>query len=104
MFNRPSLRISIFSILTALIIASAVGATITVTRLDDRNTGCTAGDCSLREAIGLANTQAGDDTIAFGIPSPATITLINGEIAVTTNLIINGLGIDALTIDGNNID
>jgi CSLREA domain-containing protein len=97
-------KVLLVSVATLLIAASfADAAIITVTRPDDRNVGCNAGDCSLREAIALANTQAGDDTISFSIPTPATITLINREIAVTSNLVIDGPGLDALTVDGNGI-
>ncbi|MFL6520332.1 MAG: choice-of-anchor Q domain-containing protein [Chthoniobacterales bacterium] len=90
--------------ISVLILGSAQAATVTVTRLDDRNVGCNAGDCSLREAIALANTQAGDDTIAFSVPTPATISLVNGNIAITSNIVVNGPGINFLTVDGNNLD
>src|SRR4051812_47290030 len=105
MFARSPVRSQFWvAAISVLILGTAHAATVTVTRLDDRNVGCSAGDCSLREAIALANTQAGDDTIAFSIPSPATIGLDNGDIAVTSNIIVNGPGINALTVDGNNIN
>jgi CSLREA domain-containing protein len=105
MFARSPVRSQIWvAAISVLILGTAHAATVTVTRLDDRNVGCSAGDCSLREAIALANTQAGDDTIAFSIPTPATITLDNGDIAITSNIIVNGPGIEALTVDGNNIN
>src|SRR4051794_41831367 len=73
-----------------VLLGTAGAATVTVTRLDDRNVGCNAGDCSLREAVGLANTMAGDDTITFSIPIPAGITLGNGDIGVTPHNSSNG--------------
>src|SRR5437763_326179 len=86
-----------------LTLVCADAAVITVTRLDDRNVGCNAGDCSLREALALADSQAGDDTIGFSVPTPSTITLQNGEIAINSNVTINGVaGLNALVIDGNN--
>ncbi len=52
-------------------------ATFTVNSTADTDDGsCTAGDCTLREAINRANAVAGHDTISFGFtgPGPHTIT------------------------------
>ena len=58
-----------------------------------------SGPGSLRDAIAIASSG---DTIAFD-PSLAgqTITLTSGELAITKNLDIEGLGADDLTISGN---
>src|SRR5205085_10990510 len=85
---------------------NASAATITVTRTDDRNATCNPGvDCSLREAVTLANSTAGDDTINFNLPLPSTITLTQasgGELLVTSNITFAGPGRTNLTISGNN--
>jgi hypothetical protein len=58
------------------------------------------GDGSLRAAIAAGQTG---DTIVFD-PSLAyeTITLSSGPLALGSNLTINGLGANQLTISGNN--
>ncbi len=68
---------------------------------------------TLREAIEAANTNTpvgdapagmpGLDTIDFDeLLSGETITLTNGELQITDDLTINGLGADELTVSGNN--
>jgi CSLREA domain-containing protein len=85
---------------------SVHAATFTVTKTTDSNDGVCDSDCSLREAVAAANSAAGDDIVAFNLaafgPTP-TITLTLGEIIFGANgtLTINGLGANALTIDGN---
>ena len=108
-YIQPGMFVRLFTLSLLLLFAGgARAATITVTRGDDRNATCDPGvDCSLREAVALANSQAGDDTILFNVSVPATITLTNGEIAVTSNVIIKGPGVpnyafaDDLVISGN---
>ncbi|MDQ3710889.1 MAG: thrombospondin type 3 repeat-containing protein [Acidobacteriota bacterium] len=76
-------------------------ATFTVNRSDDRNAVCISGvDCSLREAVNMANVSPSDDIINFAT-GLMTITLTD-EIVIndTGALTINGLGADVLTIDG----
>ena len=65
----------------------------------------TDGLTSLREAIFAANTFSGADTIEFD-PSLAgkTILLTQGELLITDDLVINGLGDDLLTIDASGND
>ena len=97
--------VTCLSILFALAIAfapNASAATFTVTRADDRNQTCAAGDCSLREAVAAANAAATDDTINFA-PGLRTISLLIGEIIVNGagSLTINGSGADVLTIDAS---
>lgn len=72
---------------------------------------CDAADCTLREAIALANSTPSGEVISFDLPSvpfsPAssTITLASGELNIAANgkLSIIGPGRDMLTINGNNV-
>jgi predicted outer membrane repeat protein len=78
-----------------------------VDTLSDENDGnFSAGDFSLREAIGLANSSSSADTITFAAAltsgGPATILLTQGELAITDAVTINGPGANLLTISGNN--
>ncbi|MEM9352151.1 MAG: choice-of-anchor Q domain-containing protein [Planctomycetota bacterium] len=61
---------------------------------------------SLREAVLLANTQPGNDTIAFDtagvFSTPQTITLGGTELLITDSVTITGPGQGQLTIDANN--
>jgi uncharacterized protein (TIGR03437 family) len=69
--------------------------TFTVSNAND------SGDGSLRKAIQDANAMAGDDIITFATPffsTPRTITLTSGELAINSNLIINGPGANLLTV------
>ena len=103
-----------FTRITSDIGAYAVSNLITVTSTAD-TVDPTDGVTSLREAITLANTTAGDDQISFNLTgaSPYTITLnsalpniIDASTVVSTGtagtLTINGLGSSSLIISGNN--
>jgi CSLREA domain-containing protein len=81
--------------------ATASAATLVVTKTEDTNDGICDADCSLREAVAVANT---DDTVIFSplFNTPQTIILTLGQIAITRGLTINGTGQDILTISGNN--
>src|SRR6185436_5388079 len=72
--------------------ASPLMATFTVNTADDHDdTTCTAGDCSLREAINAANASAGADTIAFSIGSGAkTINLTSALPSITGTVTLDG--------------
>ncbi|ELS05671.1 putative calcium-binding protein, partial [Xenococcus sp. PCC 7305] len=60
---------------------------------------------SLRQAIADANAAIGSDTIEFDNSlSGQQITLTSGELQITDDLTINGLGADLLTVSGNNTD
>ncbi|PZC46387.1 MAG: hypothetical protein C1O27_001964 [Chloroflexi bacterium] len=89
----------------------AVGATLTVNTTNDEENA--DGDCSLREAITAANTNAqvdqcdasgsdATDTIVFA-PSAdeGTITLAS-VLTISSNVNIQGPGADQLRISGNN--
>ncbi len=69
----------------------------TVTNTNDSGSG------SLRQAILDANEQDGADTIVFdpGLGG-GTITLTSGELLITDDLTIDGLGKDLLAVSGNN--
>jgi len=91
-------------------VGSASGqSTITVNTTDDELN--SDGDCSLREAITAANTNAvvdgcprgtGADTITFSPPGTGTITLGSTLPTITADLTIAGPGEASLTISGNN--
>jgi len=100
------MKIRYLSILSLLlsVLASALGvpsmanaATITVNTLLDENDGsCTDGDCSLRDALAVANAG---DTINFSVTGTIVLTW---NLIITKNLTINGPGTSSLTISGNN--
>jgi hypothetical protein len=71
------------------------------TLLDESDGNFSAGDFSLREAIELANARTGADEIQFapGL-SGGTITLTLGELLITDDLTITGLGASNLTVSG----
>ncbi len=72
-------------------------AIFTVTNSDDSGSG------SLRQAILEANATPSADTIDFDAGlNGQTITLTSGELQITDDLTINGLGADELTVSGNN--
>ncbi len=80
-------------------------ATYNVNKTTDSNDGVCDADCSLREAITLANGTPDNDIITFNLSmlGSSTINVTLGEIVVTGNgtLTIDGPGANALTIDGN---
>lgn len=57
-----------------------------------------SGPGSLRQALTLAESG---DTITFDLPNPSVITL-SSELVIATDLTIQGPGVAALTISGNN--
>ncbi len=63
-----------------------------------------SGEGSLRESIDLANNKAGVDEIVFEVEGDKhTIYLTSGELNITDNLIIDGSGINELTIDAGGL-
>ncbi|OZC04284.1 right-handed parallel beta-helix repeat-containing protein [Rubricoccus marinus] len=85
-------------VLLLVITPLASAATIIVTTLDDELN--SDGDCSLREAIAAANTDAlvddctagsgNFDAIRFDQPAPLTIALTLGPLEITTDVVIHG--------------
>lgn len=68
-------------------------ATFTVTNLFDSGSG------SLRDFISTANSSQGADTIDFDSMLSGAINLTGGELGISDDLTINGLGADQLTLD-----
>ena len=77
------------------------GVSLIVTTLDDHNDGvCTAGDCTLREAI-IATNMAGGGDISFAPGITGTIQL-GGELpTISANLVLQGPGSHLLTVRRN---
>jgi len=70
------------------------------TNLDENDGVFSLGNFSLREAIELANANPGADTINFsGALSGSTILLTLGQLSITDDVTVTGLGADVLTID-----
>lgn len=68
-----------------------------------------ADDCTLRDAITLANNNGESDTITFNLPPNSTINLTDGDLRVQNDVVgadlrIEGPGADQLTVDGNGND
>ena len=91
---------SIFVILVLSMVSYS--ATYTVTREDDRDSTCISGvDCSLREAINIANATPDDDTIHFADAVLRVTLLRQLDIQTAGKLVISGRGARLLTIDAN---
>ena len=61
-----------------------------------------SGPGSLREAIQAANSAPGADLIRFAPAArDGTITLTSGELSITDDLVLDGPGVNRLTISGN---
>lgn len=91
-----------FLVVMATLALSAQAGTFTVTRADDRNDVCASGvDCSLREAVRVAGSSAGNDVIDFS-PNLNLITLTD-EILIQVSsgsITISGRGANVFTING----
>ncbi|MGC2234761.1 MAG: choice-of-anchor Q domain-containing protein [Pyrinomonadaceae bacterium] len=106
--NSKLIRFMWLAIFFTVASGGALGATFTVTKTADTNDGACDADCSLREAIAMANAAAGDDIINFdaGIFATAqTINLSGSQLLIENNgtLTVNGTGSDLLTISANNL-
>jgi predicted outer membrane repeat protein len=82
----------------ALVLAPQAGAatTYTVTNTADSGAG------SLRQALDEANSNAGADIIVFDAGSAGTITLTTGQLDISDDVTITGLGAADSIISGNN--
>ena len=75
------------------------GPVFTVNKIEDHNDGvCSAQDCTLREAIAMANQQSGDNTINFAPEIAGTIQLVAELPRLTSNLVLSGPGANVLTV------
>jgi CSLREA domain-containing protein len=88
---------------SALFAGGAQAATFEVNSLADGPAGaCDPTDCTLRDAITLANGNADTDTITFQSGLSGTITLTQGELPVSSGpVVINGPGAGALSVSGD---
>src|SRR6185436_2853969 len=82
----------------ALQVAAATPTLLVATTADTDDGSCNAANCTLREAIKAANTQAGDDVIGFTAEVTGSIEILTALPAITTNLQIVGPGADKLTL------
>lgn len=87
----------------------AQAATLTVSKTADTNDGVCDFDCSLREAITVANSNRQTDTIQFATSVSGTITLTSAlpaikdkAAAAEPDLSIQGPGVSAISVSGNN--
>lgn len=75
---------------------------LVVNKTADTDDGSCDGDCSLREAMTVANGTAGADTISFALPISSTIILSGTQLPVITDTVtIDGGTAVSLTISGN---
>lgn len=83
---------------------SAAAAAFTVTTTADIAGATCSAVCSLREAVGAANSAGGSNTIGFAVDGTFTLLPANGVISVSgaQTLTINGNGTANTTIDGGN--
>jgi len=101
---RMAVMVSAFLLLTSI---AATAATLTVTKTADTNDNVCNSDCSLREAIAMANASPSADTIVFDpaiFSTPQTITLVSGTLVPLNaggGLSLVGPGAELLTISGN---
>jgi CSLREA domain-containing protein len=113
-----TLRLSVAVVLALLVALAAVGARpaqaaeFSVTRTDDPVPGaCAPGDCSLREAIIAANALAGPDAITLpagtytlSIAGTGEDVAATGDLDITQDLTITGVGEGSTVIDGGAIE
>lgn len=95
--------------LAPVLLANDRAFSLRVTTLDDpAPDGCNSGvDCSLREAVMLANATAGQDIITFDLDGTFTLdrgagddTASMGDLDITQSLTLLGNGADRTTISG----
>ena len=105
--NKTGTQTLALAILLIIVFAiTAQAATYTVTKIEDTNDGVCDADCSLREALSVANTSPENDVIEFASPlfdTPQTIALEIGQLDIVGNgtLVLNGPGANKLVILGN---
>ncbi len=83
-----------------MLLSADPGPFVVSTLLDETDGDFTQGNLSLREALDLAAERAGDDVIHFDQSlAGGRITLSGSALAIDSNVVIEGLGADLLTID-----
>lgn len=108
--RRLSAGAIITSLVAAAVFVAAAPANAAVFEVDVREDptpdGCTAGDCSLREAVLAANAEPGPDTITLAAGSYRLSlegsdedAAASGDLDITDELIIRGTGSPGSTID-----
>jgi len=88
-------------------IVHAAPFVITVTTTADSANACTTGTapCSLRDAIGFANTHYGaSDLTTITLPASIGLYAIASRLTVEANVTINGVGASTAVIDGSSMD
>lgn len=75
---------------TGVQVGSVQAATYTVTKTADTNDGACDADCSLREAITVANTTPSSDTIIFARSPGIQVIQLNSSLPNLNNLTIDG--------------
>lgn len=81
---------------------SVLAATVyTVTKSSDTNDGTCNADCSLREALVAANGNSGVDTIIIPAGTYNLTSGTNGDIDITSSVIISGAGAGLSIINAN---
>jgi hypothetical protein len=91
---------------------ASAGAVLTVTRFDDPPpNGCAPNDCSLREAVIIANAPPGGHSIVLAAGTynltrvgPDEDDALTGDLDLSENVTITGVGSASTIIDGNDID
>jgi CSLREA domain-containing protein len=105
--GRAGLAAGVVGATALLAPAAANAATFQVDKLTDGAPGgaCDAGtanDCSLRDAIALANANPDSDTITFGVTGEITFDAGQGQLNISNPVSIQGPGRSALTVSANN--
>lgn len=96
-FRRVGATTALTVVLVLCFAGLALAKTWTVTTTADSNDGsCTAGKCSLRDAVAAANADTGD-TVA--VPASTDRYLLNSEIQVNSPMTIQGAGPSSSVID-----
>jgi CSLREA domain-containing protein len=87
---------------TALFAPSAQAAGFEVNTLSDGLADACDTDCTLRDAITLANASSENDTITFANGLSGSIVLTDGELVITQGAVeVNGPGADAISVSGD---